>query len=223
VGGRWNACLCYTVTTDFLYRARSIVSWSCRAHPKPVQSTPYEATSLFTFTHVTSVNFIYPDSQPICLRSALVLWHLLLGLATFCLCELDKQHKHTCSNCNWHVFATVNIAVSCRESHGVSMWCNDGDCREGKFTSYCSLDPIFGQLCMEMFIAKTCLFCVYNSNACCHVTCVFCLVWQACSNRINSVSIAMRDVISHRNTGCMFYVVAEHVSTDIQSVYFVLS
>jgi hypothetical protein len=76
---------------------------------------------------------------------------------------------------------------------------------------------------MEMFIAKTCLVCVYNSNARCHVTCVLCLVWQARSNRINSVSIAMRDVSSHRNTGCMFYVVAEHVSTEIQGVYFVLS
>jgi len=97
--GGMRACA-KAVTTDFLYRARSSVSWSCRAHPKPVQSTPYEATSLFTFTHVTSVKFIRPNSQPICLRSVLVLWHLLLGLATFCLCELDKQHTHTCSNCN---------------------------------------------------------------------------------------------------------------------------
>lgn len=91
-GGKWIACLCWSSGNRLLlYRARSSVSWSCRSHPKPVQSTPYQAASLFTSTHATFVNFIQPDSQPICLRSVLVLWHLVLGLVTFCLSELDKH------------------------------------------------------------------------------------------------------------------------------------
>ena len=52
---------------------------------------------------------------------------------------------------------------------------------------------------------------------------VWCGRWQACSIRISSMSIAVRDVSSHRNIGCMLYVVAEHVHTEIQGVYFALS
>ena len=45
----------------------------------------------------------------------------------------------------------------------------------------------------------------------------------ACNNSMYSVSVAMRDVTFHRNTGCMFCGLAQHAYTEIQCVYFVLS